>query len=65
MTKTILITGASSGIGAATARHLAAGNEIVVHYHRSPAAAEAVATAVREAGGTAHLVQADLATEAG
>lgn len=65
MTKTILITGASSGIGAATARHLAAGNEIIVHYHRSQAAAEAVAAAVRAAGGTAHLVQADLANEAG
>ena len=65
MRKTLLITGASTGIGAATARYLAAENEIIVHYHTSQAAAEAVAAAVREAGGTAHLIQADLATEAG
>jgi 3-oxoacyl-[acyl-carrier protein] reductase len=65
MSQTILITGASTGIGAATARHLAAGNEIIIHYHRSQPAAEAVAAAVFTAGGTAHLVQADLATEAG
>ena len=65
MKKTILITGASTGIGAATARRLAAGNEMIIHYHASRGAAEAVAGAVREAGGVAHCVQADLATEAG
>ena len=65
MGKTVLITGASTGIGAATARHFAAGNEVIVHYHSSSAAAEGVAADVRRAGGTAHLVQANLATEAG
>lgn len=65
MGKTVLITGASTGIGAATARHFAAGNEILVHYHSSSAGAEEVAAAVVQAGGIAHLVQANLTTEAG
>ena len=65
MGKTILITGASTGIGAATARRFAPGNEVIVHYHSSSAAAEGVAADVARAGGTAHLAQANLATEAG
>lgn len=65
MSKTILITGASTGIGAATARRFAPGNQLIVHYHASSAAAEKVAADVVRAGGTAHLAQANLATEAG
>jgi len=65
MAKTILITGASTGIGAATARHLATGNEIIVHYNSSQAAAETVAATVNDAGGRSHFVQADLTTEDG
>ena len=42
MAKTILITGASTGIGAATARALAAGNTLFLHYNQSQAEAEAV-----------------------
>ena len=65
MSKTILITGASTGIGAATALELAAGNNLFLHYHRSQTETEALAQAVAEQGGTAHLIQADMMNEAG
>lgn len=65
MSRTILITGASTGIGAATARRLAANNEIVIHYCRSEEAARQVADQVRQQGGRPFLVQADLATQQG
>ncbi len=65
MGKTILITGASTGIGAATARLLGAGNLIFVHYHSSTAEAGRTARAVTEQGGEAILLQADLSTERG
>ncbi len=61
----LLITGASTGIGAETARMLAAGNDIVVHYNASADAAEAVARDVTERGGRPHLCRADLSGEAG
>lgn len=65
MSRMILITGASTGIGAATALRLAAGNQIVVHYHRSQEAAQQVADQVAQRGGQPLLVEADLSTEAG
>lgn len=56
----VLVTGASGGIGSATARALAAeGARVAVHYHRSRDAAEALAA---EIGGVA--LPADLRDEA-
>jgi 3-oxoacyl-[acyl-carrier protein] reductase len=65
MEKTILITGASTGIGAETARLLAPGNRLFVHYNASLAEAERTVRDVEAGGGEAILLQADLATEAG
>ena len=56
----VLVTGAAGGIGAATARALAAeGARVGVHYHSNAAAAEALAAQI---GGVA--LQADLRDEA-
>lgn len=58
--KAILVTGASTGIGAALARALGAQGAMVgVHFNSSKDAAEAVANAVKDAGGKAFLVRAD------
>jgi len=65
MAKIIVISGASTGIGAETAHLLAEGNQIFIHYNASRERAEQTATEVQERGGTAHLVQADLFGEAG
>ena len=64
-TSFLLVTGASRGIGAATARLAAAqGFDIAINYSRDEAAAETVADAVRALGRYALLVRADVADEA-
>jgi 3-oxoacyl-[acyl-carrier protein] reductase len=64
--KTALVTGASRGIGRATAMALAeAGARILVHYGRSAKEAEDVVTAIEAKGGRAHAIPADLATPDG
>ena len=65
MSKTILITGASTGLGAETARHLADGNDLFVHYCASREAAESVAADIEANGGKPYLIQADLSNEGG
>jgi 3-oxoacyl-[acyl-carrier protein] reductase len=64
--KTALVTGASRGIGRASALALArAGAQVLVHYGRGAAEARAVAKEIREAGGRADSVAADLAAPDG
>ena len=59
--KVFLVTGASTGIGAAVAKALAEqGAKVAVHYHSSEAEAKAVAEAIAKAGGTAFLVKGDV-----
>ena len=59
--KVVLVTGASTGIGAACAQALGAlGCHVAVHYHSSKAAALAVAETIEQSGGQALVVQGDL-----
>jgi 3-oxoacyl-[acyl-carrier protein] reductase len=64
--KTALVTGASRGIGRASALALAkAGARVLVHYSQGAAEAEAVVRQIRDAGGLADAVAADLAAADG
>jgi NAD(P)-dependent dehydrogenase (short-subunit alcohol dehydrogenase family) len=61
----VLITGASRGIGAATARLAAErGYGVCVNYRRNQQAAEAVVRAIEAAQGRAIAIQADVSIEA-
>lgn len=59
-----LVSGASRGIGRATARLLAQeGYTVAVNYHRQRDAADEVVTAIQALGGKAFVVQADISDE--
>lgn len=63
--KVAVVTGASKGIGASIAKHLAAeGASVVVNYASSKTAADKVVAEITGAGGKAVAVQADVAKKA-
>ena len=65
MSKILLVTGASRGIGAATAKLAASrGYDVAVNYVRDVKAANAVVTAIKAAGRRAIAIQGDMAKEA-
>lgn len=58
----VLVTGSSTGIGAAVARGFAgAGAVVTVHYNASADAAETLAAEIRGSGGAVHLLAGDVA----
>jgi len=64
--KTALVTGASRGMGRASALALAAaGAQVLVHYGRGAKEADGVVAEIRKAGGRADAIAADLATADG
>jgi NAD(P)-dependent dehydrogenase (short-subunit alcohol dehydrogenase family) len=65
VSKVLLVTGASRGIGAATAKLAASrGYDVAVNYLRDAKAADAVVAAIKAAGRRAVAIQGDMAQEA-
>ncbi len=63
-TQVLIVTGASRGIGAATAQLAAArGYHVCVNYHTQQHAAEDVVASIRQKGGAAVAIQADVSSE--
>ncbi len=61
MTRRVLVTGGSRGIGAAIAKRLASdGFRVTINYRQRKDAAEEIAIAIREAGGEADLLSFDI-----
>jgi NAD(P)-dependent dehydrogenase (short-subunit alcohol dehydrogenase family) len=61
----LIVTGASRGIGAATAKlAVVRGYRVCVNYHSEQRAAEDVVASIRQKGGTAVAIEADISSEA-
>jgi NAD(P)-dependent dehydrogenase (short-subunit alcohol dehydrogenase family) len=64
--QTVIVTGASQGIGAGIARRFAeAGANVVVHFRNGKAAADTVVKEIEESNGKAVSIQAELTTREG
>ncbi|MEU5837888.1 SDR family oxidoreductase [Streptomyces diacarni] len=64
--RTVLVTGASGGIGRGIAhRFAAAGAAVAVHYRGDEAGARRTVASIEAAGGVARAIHGDLSTEAG
>ena len=63
--KTIVITGSGMGIGAETARQLAAGNRLILHYHTSKDDALALRAELAPRCASVEVIGADLTTDTG
>ncbi|HEY4766778.1 MAG TPA: SDR family oxidoreductase [Candidatus Sulfotelmatobacter sp.] len=64
--KTVLVTGASRGIGRATALAFAEqGTHVLVHYGRSARAAETLVSEIQTKGGSANAISTDLGMPSG
>ncbi|MFI3249877.1 MAG: SDR family oxidoreductase [Eubacteriales bacterium] len=66
MSKTVIITGGSGGIGSACALALSReGYHIALGYHKNKESAERISSEISALGGVCHPIQADLSTFAG